>query len=255
MKSNEIIKHYHYLMRLATSKCTSQTDAEDLVGDTMLAAFAYIHKGGKIEHPKTWLSNTLYHKHNDNLRKKYRTPITVCLEEIETIAVEEDDGYLETEEAVRVRKELNHLSFITRDVLIRHYYRGQSITEIAKELSVPEGTVKSRLFAGRNQVKKGLETMEIRENCLAGRLSLSCGGSTGLKGEPMSLVNDDLIAQNLLMLAYEKPVFISELSKAIGIPAVYIEPIIKRLVEGELMVQADSGKVYTDFIIIKPQKF
>ena len=70
MTNDEIIQYYDYLIRLATSKCNSQSDAEDLVGDTMLAAFAYIHRGGVIEHPKTWLTNTLYHKHNDNLRKK-----------------------------------------------------------------------------------------------------------------------------------------------------------------------------------------
>ena len=81
MKNDEIIQCYDYLMRLAASKCNSQADAEDLVGDTMLAAFAYMYRGGTIEHPKTWLVNTLYHKHNDNLRKKYRSPITVCLDE------------------------------------------------------------------------------------------------------------------------------------------------------------------------------
>ncbi len=69
----------------------------------------------------------------------------------------------------------------------------------------------------------------------------------------MSLVEGDLIAQNLLILAYEKPISISELSKTIGIPAAYIEPIIKKLIDGELMVRMDSGKVYTDFVITKPQ--
>ena len=81
MTNEEIIQYYDYLIRLATSKCNSQYDAEDLVGDTMLAAFAYMHRGGVIEHPKTWLTNTLCHKHNDNLRKKYRSPVTVCLDE------------------------------------------------------------------------------------------------------------------------------------------------------------------------------
>lgn len=69
----------------------------------------------------------------------------------------------------------------------------------------------------------------------------------------MSLVEGDLIATNLLILAYDKPITISDLSKAIGIPAAYIEPIIKKLVDGELMVQMDGGKVYTDFIITRPQ--
>ena len=95
--------------------------------------------------------------------------------------------------------------------------------------------------------------MENRENYLPGKLWMSYGGRDGLNGEPISLVGGDLIVQNLLILAYEKPVTISELSKAIGIPAAYIEPIVKKLTDSELMVQTDSGKVYSDFIITKPQ--
>ena len=253
MTNDEIIQYYDYLMRLAASKCNSQLDAEDLVGDTMLAAFAYIHSGGTIQHPKTWLVNTLYHKHNDNLRKKYRSPITVCLDEGFDISEEETEEYLSSEEAAKIRKELNHLAYITREVMIRFYYGSQSVADIADGLNIPEGTVKSRLSTGRSQMKKGLVTMETRENYLPGRLNLSFGGSDGLKGEPISLVEEDLIAQNLLILAYDKPITISDLSKAIGIPAAYIEPIVKKLIDGELMVQMDSGKVYSDFIISKAQ--
>jgi len=253
MTNDKIIQYYDYLMRLAASKCNSQVDAEDLVGDTMLAAFAYMHSGGTIQHHKKWLTNTLYHKHNDNLRKKYRSPITVCLDERFDISEEETEDFLSSEEAAKIRKELNHLSFITREVMIRFYYGSQSIADIAEGLNIPEGTVKSRLSAGRSQMKKGLEAMETRENYLPGRLNLSFGGSDGLKGEPISLVEGDLIAQNLLILAYDKPITISDLSKAIGIPAAYIEPIVKKLIDGELMVQMDSGKVYSDFIISKAQ--
>lgn len=253
MKNEEIIQYYDYLIRIALSKCLSKADVEDLVGDTMLAAFAYIHKGGKIEHPKTWLTNTLYHKYNDNLRKKYRSPVTVCFDEGLEIPDEDNEDYLGSDEASKVRKELNHLAHITREVLIRFYYGNQSVADIAKGLHIPEGTVKSRLSAGRRQMKKGLEIMDTKENYLPGELYLSFGGSDGLKGEPMSLVEGDLIAQNLLILAYEKPLTISEISRAISIPAAYIEPIVKKLVDGELMVETKDRKLYSDFIITKPQ--
>lgn len=253
MSNDEIIQYYDHLIRLATSKCGSQSDAEDLVGDTMLAALAYIHRGGIIEHPKAWLTNTLCHKHNDNLRKKYRAPVTVCLDESVEIAQQEDEEYFTSEEASRVRRELNHLGFITREALIRYYFGNQSVSDIAKGLGIPEGTVKSRLSAGRGQMKKGLENMETKENYLPGKMWITFGGAEGLNGEPMSLVEGDLIAQNLLMLAYDKPKTVSELSRSIGIPAAYIEPIIKKLTEGELMVMTDGGKIYTDFLITKPQ--
>lgn len=252
MNKDEIIRYYDDLMRLAVSKCGSQTDAEDLVGDTMLAAFSYINKGGRIEHPKTWLANTLCHKYSDSLRKKYRAPTTVNFEDSFEIPAEEEE-YFSSEDAAKIRKELNHIAYINREVLIRYYFGTQSVSDIAAGLGIPEGTVKSRLATGRSQMKKGLETMETRENYLPGKLYLSFGGSDGPNMEPISLVENDLIAQNLLILAYEKPITVSDLSKAIGIPTAYIEPIIKKLVDGELMAETASGKVYADFLITKPQ--
>ena len=148
MTNDEIIQYYDYLMRLAISKCDAQADAEDLVGDTLLAALSYLHRGGIIEYPKTWLTNTLYHKYNDNLRKKYRSPVMVCLDEGMDILQEEDEEYLASEEAAKVRKELNHLAHITREVMIRFYYGNQSVADIAEGLEIPEGTVKSRLSTG-----------------------------------------------------------------------------------------------------------
>lgn len=252
MNKDEIIRYYDDLMRLAVSKCGSQTDAEDLVGDTMLAAFSYINKGGRIEHPKTWLANTLCHKYSDSLRKKYRAPTTVNFEDSFEIPAEEEE-YFSSEDAAKIRKELNHIAYVSREVLIRYYFGRQSVSDIAAGLGIPEGTVKSRLATGRSQMKKGLETMETRENYLPGKLYLSFGGSDGPNMEPISLVENDLIAQNLLILAYEKPITVSDLSKAIGIPTAYIEPIIKKLVDGELMAETASGKVYADFLITKPQ--
>ena len=48
MNAAAITQYYDDLIRLAVSKCGSQTEAEDLVSDTMLAAFSYINKGGRI---------------------------------------------------------------------------------------------------------------------------------------------------------------------------------------------------------------
>lgn len=73
-------------------------------------------------------------------------------------------------------------------------------------------------------------------------------GATGLNGEPNSIVNDDLIAQNILIAAYNEPITISDLSKAVGIPAAYTEPIVHKLIYNQLMKQI-GNKVYTDFIL------
>lgn len=80
------------------------------------------------------------------------------------------------------------------------------------------------------------------------KLFLTCSGRGGLEDEPFSIVGNDMIIMNLFILAYDKPVTVTELAKAIGIAAAYIEPIVEKLVSNELMKRV-GDKVYTDFII------
>ena len=253
MQKDELLNYYGYLTRLAGSKCATQADADDLVSETVLAALAFMRRGGMIEHPKTWLANTLIHKYNDMLRRKYSSPVIVNLDALPWLAGEDDAEFYASDEAAEVRRELLYLARTTREALIRYYYAGQSVCAIAFALGIPEGTVKSRLSAGREQIKKGLAMTEDQTTYIPGRLRISFSGGLGKNQRPISLVDEDLIAQSLLILAYDKPATDVELSRAIGIPTVYIEPIINKLVDGELMVRTDVGKVYSDFIIYKPE--
>ena len=77
--TDRLLVYYDDLRRLAESKCASREEAEDLVSETFLAAYAYIRRGGVIEYPKTYLANTLMHKRNSLLRKAYRRPPVVSL--------------------------------------------------------------------------------------------------------------------------------------------------------------------------------
>lgn len=260
MRHEELLCHYDDLARLAASRCRRQSDAEDLVAETMLAALEFMRRGGVIAHPRTWLANTLMHKINSAHRRAYRAPVVsyealgdaLCDGELPF-----DDAIAEADadEAAELRRALLYLAKTTREVLIRYYYAGESVAAIAGALGIPEGTVKSRLAAGRTQLKKGMEPMEQKKNHIPAALSLSWGGVLGKNRAPASLAEGDLIAQNLLILAYARPLTATELAQAIGIPTVYIEPILTRLVDGELMVRTEGERYYTDFILYMPEDY
>jgi len=57
----------------------------------------------------------------------------------------------------RVRDGLAELEPGQRSLLRRHYLEGRPVAEIASELGIPEGTVKSRLHHARNQLRLCLE--------------------------------------------------------------------------------------------------
>lgn len=247
------------LMAAAIRQCDNIEDARDLVQDTLLAALAYQKSGAVIDNLRGWLLTVLNRRCADMLRRKYRQP-TVTIGEDFDIAddcrVFEQIGQTDEEEAVR--REVAYLADKYRAIIVRHYFRGESVERIAADLHIPIGTVKSRLNFGRKQLKKGMENMDTyKENSYSPqRLFVSWSGSSGENDEPLSLVPyDDLLTQNLLILAYDKPITVSELAKAIGVPTAYVEPVVDKLVDGELMKRTDGGKVYTDFILYEPMDF
>ena len=261
MTKRPIEDYIDELFAEAIRHCQTTADAEDAVQETMLAALTYLECGGSMENPRAWLHSVLSRKYYDILRRKYRLP-TVTMDEAPEFTDTDEEELAEDstrcERARQIRREVSYLAESYRMIIARHYFQGQSIHDIAVDLGLPEGTVKSRMDFGRKQMRKGLEKMEYytENSYLPKKMFLCNSGSCGLNMEPMSLVDDDdPLTQNLLLLAYEKPVSISELARAIGVAAAFIEPIIRRLVDGQLMVRMGDGRVYTDFIIYDADDF
>lgn len=255
----EIQDYADWLLKIAVSKCGSIHEAGDLTQETLLSAIVYEKRSGKIENMKAWLSTVLNRKYNDMLRRKYNKP-TVTIGEGFDIPCDFSAGenMESSQEAENVRREVAYLSQMYREIIVRRYFYGRSDNQIAAELGIPVGTVKSRLNFGRKQIKKGLDNMEnyVSNSYAPQQMHLRNSGRFGMNMEPMSLcTDDDILTQNLLMLAYEKPLTASELSRKIGIPTAYVEPIIDKLVNGELMRMTGDGRVYTDFIIYERDDF
>ncbi len=259
MNKEDLSRYAEDLLRTAMYKAGG-TDAEDLVQETMLAALLAIEQGKEIWDPGAWLKGVLHRKYYDFLRQKYRRPTVSfdALYEQHWEQMQEEDEQLRrlerTEEAEEIRGELARLAGIYREVLVRYYMRGESVGQIARALGIPANTVKSRLHAGREHIRKDF-TMEKYEKQSYEPESLNMGmsGELGINGEPFNLgVNNSMIMQNLLILAYDKPVTLRELSEALGIAAAYIEPEVNRLVDGELMKRV-GDRVYTDFIICREE--
>ncbi len=250
MNKTELTEYADHLLKTAMYMVNNIEDAEDLVQETLVAALVAIHQDKLIEDPKSWLVTVLRRRYYDMLRRKYHKG-TVSIDMVGEIPVCDDisERIEHSEEAENIRRCLAHLTDLYRQVMVRYYMRGESVKQIASALGIPENTVKSRLAAGRKHVRKDL-TMEnyTKQSYEPETLWISICGRSGINDEPFSLVGSSKIEMNLLILAYEKPVTLPELAGAIGISTAYIEPIVEKLVKGELMKRV-GDKVYTDFII------
>ena len=252
MEKNDIGKYTEQLFSAALKKCGSFEDAEDLASEAVLAALKY---KGEIKDMKKWLSAVLDHKYYDMLRRKYKLP-TVSINLVpENILPYEEEAENDKPDTEEIRREIAYLSGKYREVIVRHYLNGEKVQSIADSLNIPKGTVLSRLSAGRKQIRKGFDSMERyeKQSYQPERLEISCNGCMGLNNEPFSLVQGDMLKQNILIAAYEKPVTCVEIALALGIPTAYIENAVNDLVKSELM-QRKGDKVFTDFMIAAPEQ-
>ena len=244
----EITKYVEYLFALALKKSGDVNEAEDLAQETLLAALGYIRHGGEISNVKYWLISTLSHKWNDHLRAKYRLP-TVLMDVIPEVEEEEYDRNEDPADE-DVRREVAYLASLHRTVIVKHYLEGKRIDAIAHELGLPRGTVLSRLSAGREQMRKGFETMKDyeKQSYAPECLELTCYGCPGFRDEPYSYVADDILKQNILILAYKGPQTVIDIARALGVPTAYVEPAVGYLLEKKLLVSIGK-RVATDFMI------
>lgn len=250
-KNNELTEYVDRLYHAALARIGDSHIAEDIAQDTFLAAITALSKGTTPENVWSWLYGIMSNKYCDWLRNKYNKP-QISFDDYPFDIPDEIPDDDSEEKLTSIRRELGYLAGIHREVMVRFYMHGDSIEKISGDLSIPQGTVKSRLNTGRKHIKEGVRDMEnyTKQSYEPDVLRLSCSGGTGLNGEPFSLVDfTDILTQNVLTLAYPKPVTPTELAKALGTPVAFIEPIIEKMIDGELMKYTDSGKVYTDFII------
>lgn len=252
MHYNEIENYTEYLFSVALQKCQNLQDAEDLTQDVLLAALSYTTDIGNI---KAWLSSVLNHKYYDMLRRKYKIPtvsIDIVPEECEPFADVENEN---RPGADAVRREIAYLAEKYREIIVRHYLQGEKVQHIADDMGIPRGTVLSRLSTGREQIRKGFDEMENyeKQSYQPEWLDISYHGRRGFHEEPWSLVANDMMKQNILIIAYDVPLTVSEIARALGIPTAYVENAVQDLTSSELMKEV-GNKYFTDFMITKPEQ-
>mgnify|MGYP002515613382 CR=1 FL=1 len=257
MTEIELENYYDELLDLSRRVFgADKTAAEDVVSDTILSALADIRAGKIIENPTAYLKTLFYRRNNDFLRRKYRDSCVIFDDGSRLSLIPErnsrENSWLDAEYS-RVRQSLSRLNYIYREVMVRHYMRGESVEKVATELEIPVGTVKRRLNSGRKLVREKLDMLQTKNSELSYSplpLTLTLWGRTGRNNEPFTLVNS-LLSQNILVAAYEKPLDAGAIADSLGVAAPYVENELERLVRGELMGKTPGGLCYTRAFILK----
>lgn len=143
-------KYSGSVYRLAVSYCKNTADAEDIVQEVFMKLFSADMDFPDERSEKAWIMTVTANKCRDMLRSlAYK-----CFHH--SVALEDADLIYETPEESAVYHAVMGLPPKYRIVIHLYYYEGYSTAETAKIIGISETSVQTRLYRGRNLLKKSL---------------------------------------------------------------------------------------------------
>ena len=152
---NSLIGMKPNLQRFAISLTSDRDSAQDLVQDTYLKAITYKDKFADYTNLKAWvftiMKNTFINNYRQNLKKNVLFDRT---RDLYYINIPQDKGYVSSESTyseTEIEKAIDSLRDEFR-IPFRMHINGFKYEEIAANLGIKIGTVKSRIFFARQKL-------------------------------------------------------------------------------------------------------
>jgi len=152
-------KYKGQVYRTALAIVREQGAAEDILQDCFIKVYTNIDRIDSSRPLIPWLYRVTVNLSYNwvTRRKRWLIPLETVIDRLTTAPRTSPEQVLEENELRHVVQEaIYSLTFEQRVVLILFYLNNFSIREIAYILEVPEGTVKSRLYYGRENLRQKL---------------------------------------------------------------------------------------------------
>jgi RNA polymerase sigma-70 factor (ECF subfamily) len=148
-------------VRVAYSVLRNREDAEDVAQEAFAKAYRSFSQLRERDRFRAWLVRMTWRMALDRLRANKRR---LAREEVEAglqarLNATTNDAVLANERAEQLWLAIDALPEKLRLVIVLAGIQGHDIREVATLLDVPDGTVKSRLFLARQQLKERLSWM------------------------------------------------------------------------------------------------
>jgi RNA polymerase sigma-70 factor (ECF subfamily) len=151
---SEFAARRNKLYRIAYSWCHDAALSDDLVQEAIYKAIKNSSSLRDVTTMDTWLYRILYNCWQDYLRVKGRN--VEFFETHDDKQLGHTDNYQQSQIIKRVRASVEKLPLPLREVVTLADFAGFSYAEIAEITGVPIGTVMSRLFRARKNLKEQL---------------------------------------------------------------------------------------------------
>ena len=187
--------------RYVRYRVSEKADADDILQETWLAAFRSFDRIRGAESFKAWVLGIARHKLMDYYRRRQEH---TSLDEIPEAQLA--DGRPGMTDISPVEEALAAMPPDKKQLLSLYYWDELPVSEIARRLSIPEGTVKSRLYASRQSFKENYPRKPKGEQDMRKKLPLMLPEYTitPVDAEPFAIRWEELMGWLLVPRLGEK---------------------------------------------------
>jgi RNA polymerase sigma-70 factor, ECF subfamily len=153
------------LVRLASAIVGNEADARDAIQDALTIAWRKVGSLRDQSRFHAWLTRILINECRHQVRRRSAQLVREGVSDVAirggspTSMVEQDIAA-----ADRLERAFDRLDGDQRALLVLHHLEGTPIEQIAMEMQIPPGTVKSKLFSARTALKAALASEDSHGN-------------------------------------------------------------------------------------------
>ena len=241
---------YYYCLK----KTGDSHEAEDLASDISFHIVTALQSGTVPTHFHAWMWRIAHNRYSRWAAVKRRRIDVMMPKDVEEYDAADTSGEIfrnieDSEELASLRRELAFIASDYRQILVAYYFDDRRIKDIAASLSLPEGTVTSKLFRARRMLKEGMKmarTFGVKSYKPEEVRFTSSGTFHGPL--PWSTLNH-LLYKNIFLEVCGNPKTAKELALELGVSLPYMEDELAFLV-GETFLTQNGDTYDTTFAIV-----
>lgn len=141
------------MLRTARAILRDEADARDATQETLVSAWVHLPRLRQPASFDGWLNRTLVNACRMRLRQRSRLQ-SVDIGDTTIAGSDHADASLEV---TSVQAAFARLAVEDRHILLLHHLHGFALADLARQLDIPVGTAKSRLWRARKALERALE--------------------------------------------------------------------------------------------------
>jgi RNA polymerase sigma-70 factor (ECF subfamily) len=157
---SRLVESSHLAFRVAYSVLRHRENAEDVAQEALARAYRRFRQLRERDRFRPWLVRVTWRLALDRQRADRRRMLREHEQASPPLEGSTADAIVARERAMHVWRAIDELSPKLRIVVVLANIEGHDVQEVARLLAIPEGTVKSRLFAARARLKEQLQWLK-----------------------------------------------------------------------------------------------